>query len=118
MATWPSTLPQEFHQNGFSIKPPVGAIRTSMSTGKAFQRRRYTAAVQPISGRMWLTADQYSTLIAFWENTLAMGSLEFDWVHPITGDAATFRFPADKPPTISVVDGEVYGVNMQLEIVP
>jgi len=118
MATWPSTLPQKLHQDGFSIKPPTGAIRTSMATGKAFQRKRFTAAVQPVSGRMYLTPQQYETLIDFWENTLAMGSLEFDWVHPITGDAATFRFPANKPPTISVVDGEVYGVNMQLEIIP
>lgn len=118
MATWPESLPQEFHQQGFSITAPSGSIRTSMATGKAFQRRRFTAAVQKVTGRMFLTAEQYETLFNFWENTLAMGSLEFDWKHPITGNDATFRFPAEKPPKVSVVDGEIYGVAFELELIP
>jgi len=118
MATWPASLPQKFHQTGFSIRPPVGSIRTSMSTGKAFQRRRFTAAVQPVSGRMYLTETQFETLFDFWENTLAMGSIEFDWVHPITRNPATFRFLASKAPTLGAVDGEIYGVNLELELIP
>lgn len=118
MAIWPSSLPQKFHQTGFSIKPPVGGIKTNMSTGKAFQRRRYSAAVQPVSGRMYLTKAQYQTLFDFWENTLEMGVLEFDWVHPITSNPVKMRFDATKPPTLGAVDGEIYGVNLQMEIIP
>lgn len=118
MANWPASLPQEFHQQGFSIQNPTGAVRTDMDTGKPFQRRRYTAAVTPVSGRMWLTSDQYETLLNFWENTLGMGAVEFDWVHPITGSAETFRFDATSPPQITAVTGELYQVQLRLEIIP
>lgn len=118
MATWPASLPQDLHQQGFSIGLPSASIRTSMSTGKAYQRKRYTAAVQPVSGRLWLDATQYQTLIDFWENTLGMGSLEFDWKHPITDEDVSMRFVSNKPPTIGAVNGDIYGVNMQLEIIP
>ncbi len=118
MASWPASLPQKFHQNGFQISAPVGSIRTGMSTGQAFQRRRFTAAVQPVKGRMFLDATQYQTLIDFWENTLGMGSLDFDWVHPITGVDVKMRFIAGKAPSITAVDGDIFGVNMEMEILP
>lgn len=118
MAIWPTTLPQELHQQGFSIQNPTGAVRTDMETGKAFQRRRYTAAVQPVSGQMFLTKEQYTTLLVFWRDTLGMGALEFDWVHPITGDLAKFRFNSNNPPQLSAVTGDLYQVRLSLEIVP
>jgi hypothetical protein len=67
---------------------------------------------------MYLDSTQYETLLAFWRNTLAMGSLEFDWVHPITEQPATVRFIASNPFSISVASGEVYNVNLNLEIIP
>jgi hypothetical protein len=118
MASWPASLPQRLHQQGFQYQAPTGSIRTDMEFGKPFQRRRFTAAVEPFSGQMYLDKDQYSTLLAFWKNTLAMGSLEFDWVHPITEEAATVRFVADSPFSISVASGEVYTVKLNLEIIP
>jgi hypothetical protein len=116
--SWPASLPQEFHQQNFQITPPQGAIRTDMETGKAYQRRRFTAAVQPVRGKMWLDATQYSTLLNFWENTTAMGALEFEWVHPITGAPAIFRFIATETPQITVVSGDIYQVQLNLEIIP
>jgi len=89
-----------------------------MEFGKPFQRRRFTAAVEPFSGQMYLDKTQYSTLLDFWRNTLGMGSLEFDWVHPITEEAAVIRFMADKPFTISVASGEVFTVKLNLEVIP
>lgn len=118
MATWPSTLPQRLHQQGFQYQAPDGSIRTDMETGKAFQRRRFTAAVEPFSGQMYLDKDQYTTLLNFWRNTLAMGSLEFDWVHPITEEPAVIRFVASSPFNISVASGEVYTVKMNFEVIP
>jgi len=118
MASWPSTLPQRLHQQGFQYQAPEGSIRTDMEFGKPFQRRRFTAAVEPFSGQMYLDKTQYSTLLDFWRNTLGMGSLEFDWVHPITEEAAVIRFMADKPFTISVASGEVFTVKLNLEVIP
>jgi len=118
MADWPSTLPQKIQQQNFQISAPEGAIRTDMETGKPFQRRRFTAAVQPFSAQIWVDATQYSTLIDFWRNTLAMGALEFDWVHPITGDSATVRFIANEPFSITALSGDQYQVRMNLEIIP
>jgi len=116
--TWPASLPQEFHQQNFQITPPQGAIRTDMETGKAYQRRRFTAAVQPVRGKMWLDATQYSTLLSFWENTTAMGALEFSWVHPVTGNAAVLRFIANEPPNITTIAGDLYEVQINAEIIP
>ena len=118
MATWPSTLPQRLHQQGFQYQAPQGAIRTDMEFGKAFQRRRFTAAVEPFSGQMYLDKAQYATLLDFWRNTLAMGSLEFTWVHPITEDPATIRFIASEPFGISVASGEVLTVKVNFEVIP
>jgi len=118
MATWPSSLPQDVHQQDFQLQAPEGAIRTDMDTGKAFQRQRFTAAVQPFRARIWVDSTQYSTLFDFWKNTLSHGALEFDWKHPITDEAAVLRFVANSPISISAVSGELYQVSLNLEIIP
>lgn len=118
MATWPSSLPQTFHQQGFEISAPAGAIRTEMDTGVPFQRRRYSAAVEPVVGKMWLDSTQYGTLLDFWRTTTAMGAIEFSWVHPITGNAAQFRFNATEPPRVTVVTASLFEVQLSLEILP
>ena len=118
MATWPSSLPQRLHQQGFQYQAPQGAIRTDMETGKAFQRRRYTAAVEPFSGQMYLDTTQYTTLLNFWRNTLAMGALEFTWVHPLTQQTATVRFNATEPFSVSPAGGDVLTVKANFEVIP
>ena len=118
MATWPSTLPQKIQQQNFQLQAPQGAIRTDMETGKPFQRQRFTAAVQPFSAQIWVDSTQYTTLLNFWKNTLGHGALEFDWEHPITGEAAKIRFVANEPPQITALSGEQYQVRLNLEIIP
>lgn len=118
MATWPESLPQELHQQGFAYQGPQGSIRTEMEFGKSFQRRRFTAAVEPFSGQIYLDKEQYETLLNFWKNTIAMGSLEFNWKHPITEEDATVRFVSSSPFTVSVASGEVFIVELNLEIIP
>jgi len=118
MATWPSDLPQEVHQDGFNIEAQNGAIRTEMDTGKPFQRQRFTAAVEPFSARIWLTQAQYSIFDTFYRETLGHGALEFDWKHPITGDPATVRFDASSPPRLTALSGDQYQVQMNLEVIP
>jgi len=118
MAVWPTSLPQEIHQNGFNIGFQNGAIRTEMETGKPFQRQRFTAAVEPFSARIWLTQDQYNTFDTFYRDTLGHGALEFDWKHPVTGEAATIRFDASSPPRLSALSGDQYQVQMNLEVIP
>lgn len=118
MATWPATLPQRLHTQGFQIDAPQGAIRSDTSTGKPYQRQRFTAAITPFSGRMFVNKTQWQTLIDFFTNTLGHGALEFDWVHPITEDAATVRFDANNPPQVTAISGELFAVQLNLEIIP
>ena len=119
MASWPSSLPQEVQVQGFSISPDSGgAIRTEMDSGPAFQRSRYTATTEPFSGRVWLDATQFQTFRTFYVDTLANGSVSFDWKHPITKNAATVRFDVSQPWQISAIAGTLFAVDMRLEVLP
>ena len=118
MATWPSTLPQQLEQEGFNDVFPEGAIRTEMASGNPYQRTRYTAAIEPFSGMLYLDAAQYQTLKDFWITTLGLGALSFDWVHPITGAAATVQFIATKPPKITGTKGTLFAVQVMIEVLP
>ena len=118
MPVWPDSLPQEFHVQGFSADIPNGAVRQDMDAGPAFQRRRFTAAPQRFSGRVWVSRDQYQTLKGFYTDTIAMGALSFDWKHPITEEAATVQIDASEGLSLSAVSGVLFAVEMTIEVLP
>lgn len=115
MSEWPSTLPS-LEQVGFSMEFPDGSIRTTMDAGRPFVRQRYTAAVEPFTGVLWLTADQYDTLHEFYIDTLGHGSEEFDWEHPMTHAAATVQF--NERPKIVNTKGLLFEVVISAEVIP
>lgn len=93
MAVWPGTLPQRLLQNpGLTESPPDTRLETEMDAGPAKVRNRFTAAPRPIRGAIGLTLAQRATLETFFITTLHNGVDRFDWIHPTTGSAATFRF--------------------------
>jgi hypothetical protein len=114
-AAWPSTLPQQMDQEGYSETPPKLGIRTTMDSGPAKTRKRFSSGVRPISGSMPLTAAETEILDDFYLNTLQGGTLTFTWVHPRTGAAATFRFT--KEPSYSSY-GASFKTSLDLEIMP
>lgn len=101
-AAWPSTLPQYVLEQGYEEKLNDQTIETPMDVGPPKVRRRYTKQFRTFSLTVRLSPEQKATFESFWQDTLAGGSLPFDWVHPLTRDAMTFRFRAPAPKMGSV----------------
>lgn len=114
--TWPATLPQYLEAQGFENRFPNGVVRQPMDSGPGKARRRFTAAPEHISGSIVLDRQQYAAFKAFWKDTLAMGALKFDWVHPITGEACEMSFMAE--PSVSAISGTTFRATLQLIIWP
>jgi hypothetical protein len=115
MVDWPLTLPQLVDQQGYTESPPNIVIKSSVDAGPAKIRRRFTSGPRPINCGMILSAAEIEILDDFYINDIASGSLAFNWVHPRTQAAASFRFT--KPPSYSPF-GAQYQVAMELEIMP
>ena len=119
MPSWPGTLPADLLVEGYRERPPVTGLRFDPDAGPAIQRRRLTANVRPIAGVLSLTKAQVAIFDDFWVNTLANGSLEFDWTHPRAGASVTFRFVNTEAPEYAPAGGpDQYSVAVVLEIMP
>lgn len=98
MATWPPSLPAHTEIEGYEETPPELAIRSPMDAGPAKTRRRFSAGPTAWTGALLLTPDQVTTLLDFWRETVAGGSLRFEWQHPRTGAAVEMRFARQPRP--------------------
>lgn len=92
MPAWPPTLPTHQEIEGYEETPPELALRSPMDAGPQKLRRRYSTGPTAWRGTLLLSQAQVETLLAFWRDTLAGGSLSFDWQHPRTEAAAIMRF--------------------------
>lgn len=113
---WPASLPQNLLQDGYSDTYQDNTIRFQPDAGPAYIRRRYTAVATTVTGRLLLTKAQCATLDTFYLSTLEGGALPFEWAHPRTGTTANLQFQS--PPKFSVASGELYYVDMALEVLP
>ena len=96
--TWPNTLPAYVTESGFNEQFQDQNTESTMDTGPAKTRRRFTKAIRFITCNLNMTAEQVDTFETFFRTTTKGGSLPFDWVHPRTQASTTFRFrnPAPK----------------------
>lgn len=120
-AVWPESLPQDLRVAELESTFPDGAIRTQMDAGPAIVRGRFTAAVEPSTGRLFMDSDQLQTFMDFWKTTIRMGSLAFEWVDPRTGAACSVRFtgpPRYNPRTPRMVATGVWDVGIAFEVMP
>lgn len=102
---------------GFSEQAPNTIIRSQMEAGPAKLRRRFTAGTRNFDCHLYLSADQVEALDAFYVSTLAGGALSFDWKHPRTQAAVTYRFV--EPPSYKPVKrGSAWQASMKLEVLP
>jgi len=92
--TWPSGLPQVVTNSGYSETSPSSTLQSDYEVGPPAYRRRTSYAIQQFAVRLVLTLAEIATLEAFFVDSLAMGTLTFDWVHPRTGVAAVFFMTA------------------------
>ena len=95
---------------------PDMVVRTEMDAGPAKLRRRFTAAVRPLKGRIEITRAQAATLETFYVTTLAGGALPFDWTSPRTLETVSMRFVS--PPRVGILKGTVWFADLDLEILP
>lgn len=114
MPSWPATLP-EFNADSYSEEDADGLVRTQMDAGPEFRRRRFTAVPTRITTSLLLTDTQTDTLLTFYRDTLAGGSLPFDWDHPRTEASVSMRF--NSFPTIAGGPFN-FRVSLDLEILP
>ena len=115
VSAWPSGLPDELLQSGYSQSSPDTTLKTEMEVGPAKIRRRSTAQTYPVKGTMKLTEAQLGTLRTFYETTLLGGSLRFSHKDPVSLTAKEFRFTA--PPSWTMSNG-FYVVQLEFEVLP
>lgn len=92
-----------------------------MDAGPAKVRRRFTAAVHPITINFILSDAQLQTFDDFYVETLEGGALPFDWVHPrhvADSPQEFFQFRIVRPPTYSAIDRDIWQVPIEFEILP
>lgn len=101
---WPGTLPVAVDRDGYEETFVDSSIRTEMDAGEPKVRKRFTAAIQPITIKLRLTDTQVTTLETFYKTDTASGSLSFNWTHPRKGTACVMRFQG--PPRIRALEHE------------
>ena len=119
MTAWPATLPQYLEgSGGYNEAPANGMLRTSMDSGPAKRRSRFTKIPVYITGVLApLTSAQVDILQAFYTTTCLNGTLTFTWVHPRTGNAATFAWMDASPPITMWNGPAVFQAALKLEVV-
>lgn len=115
MAAWPGTLPDFFQVDGYTEEGANNLIRSNMDVGPAKVRRRTTANIRSVTGRMWITAAQYTILRDYFEVTQAYGSLTFT-MDDARGTNRTWRFV--KPPRYTPNGPLEWIVQLTLEEMP
>jgi hypothetical protein len=111
MPVWP--LDDGVLQEGYDEAFPDNVARFETDIGPGKRRPRSTAAPQPISFLVPLTAAEAATLESFFRTDLAEGALSFDWKHPRKGSAATMHFTA--PPRISA-RGAMFVARLEIDV--
>jgi hypothetical protein len=114
--SWPVTLPQTFHVEGYQESWPDNTIRQPMEVGPPKVRQRQTAKEYPIHCSHKMTTAQLGYLETFFKTTTSYGAEEFDLPHPRTGSTVSARFM--QPPTFSPYGGGYWIVNYVFEILP
>jgi len=110
--SWPLSLQQKINQAGFTNGFGNTVLRSEMDLGPEKRRQRQTRGNDSLSTSIDLDKDEYITLELFFKTTLAGGSLNFDFDHPISGDSEEFNM---KEPSIVPLGGLVYRVSMVWE---
>ena len=114
---WPVTLPAFVQEGGFSEAIQDQTVESSMDTGPAKIRRRFTKSLRKFGITMYMTPEQVTTFETFWQTTVKGGSIVFDWVHPRTRVAAALRFRNPAPAYTTIGGGAAVVVTFTLEII-
>lgn len=95
--SWPGSLPQYVLESGFSESDADALIETGMEAGRPKTRRRFTTSGEQFTMTIVCDATQRATFKTFYNSTTQRGSVNFDWLDPVTRAARTFRFRRPPP---------------------
>lgn len=116
MPSWPSQLPQRPIADGYNESLQSQVIRTQMDAGPAKSRRRFTAAARMVTARYVLTTSQVAAFEAWFVSDIGAGALAFDWPH--RSGTISARITGDPPYRLSPLGGELWRLDMTLEVLP
>lgn len=105
-ATWPSGLPQIPLQDGFNEKEGKATIDTPMDAGPPKSRRRFTAAPMPVEMQFLMTKEQKLLFQTFYRDTIASGSLRFNFTDPTEEELYEYRIV--EPPEYTAAGPQWY----------
>ena len=117
MPAWPASLPQRPLADGFRETPPTLVARSQTDLGPPRVRRRATAGVTRVALAFRFSNAQLATFRAFLDQDLQNRALAFQWAHPITGVAGSWRI-ADEPVYEPIAGGIAWRVSMSWELLP
>lgn len=89
---WPITLPQSPLIASLSMQDQDSRLIFKPDVGPPLRRARYSATSRVFGFQMVLTQQQLAILDRFYNTTLGMGVLDFDWIDPSTNKVVTFSF--------------------------
>lgn len=89
---WPSELPDKVQVSGFGIETGNTVIESEMEVGPAKVRKHSTTDNDTMSISFLIPFSDYSLMDLFFKNTLAGGSIFFQYNHPITQEPTVFRW--------------------------
>lgn len=115
---WPPSLPQAPLISGYDETLPDTLLRTQMDAGAAKVRRRFTAAVSPMTCVFNMTEAQTEILDAFYNETIQGGALRFDMTHPRTATVREFRIVEPPKPKPHQAGGDCWVVTIKMEAMP
>lgn len=117
MQVWPAAFPQVFEVNGFSLDAVNNSEVLDVESGAPLTRRRFTGAMDDISGTLFLVESEVAEQIRqFHRIDCKDGSLPFLWHNPLTGSAVRFLFLS--PPKLIPESGGLWRVQLHLRSLP
>lgn len=118
---WPVTLPQDVLIAGAAFRRQAQAQHIKPDDGPSISVRRFTAYSEFAVVNILLTAAQWGIVQTFYDDTLAGGTLKFDWIHPITQAAREVKFDLSVEDHLAVKEAlnhDLFLVTLALEYLP
>lgn len=114
---WPDDLGCSALQDGYELKPVSTMIRTSLSDGRAFQRRKYMSAPMNVSLTWIFTEGEYMLFDSWLKYTLLDGVKWFNMPlkTSLGYDMCVCRF-TDIYDSASIQQGRFWKISASLEI--
>ena len=111
-AQWPAVFQDFLNEESFSYQYGETAVKSENDIGPAKRRQRFTRAIRQLRVQIQIEVNQVATLESFFYDTLAGGTLAFEFNDPFDQTLKEYKMDA---PQISPMGGRYFQVNMNWE---